>query len=357
MTTNRNRGERSSDRRPLGRFEVLLVVMATLLFSSGFGHHAHAPLRKPPSLFVLGPSLRFKEICNAYRGTQGSVWGRRHEQKIYDDLFESSDNPFHRNDGDVLVLLLTSESGDQVPAKYEDVLPVPWAKLRARLEKGETFEEAGKARGMKVLALGAPDRTKLAALLLESKPLASLLGSAVVPLPSLFLLGPLSRERFEQIGKAASSGFSVGDDVWGRSHEEKTYDDLFKSKANPFRRRPGDLLVLLLTLARGDQVPEKYGDVLTIPWPKLKKRLEAGEEIEVSGTTRYQEMRVLVLAAPDRARLEALVLASKNLAELVGGPLEPDKSEKPGHHCSEAAASGETLRACRRLAPPAILDG
>src|SRR5262245_33340103 len=111
MTTHRTR----YDRKILGELEVLLVLIFTLLFSLGFKHHVHDPVPKSPSLFVLGPSVRFKEISNASRGTLGSVWGRGHEQKIYDDLFESSANPFDRKDGDILVLLLTSESGDQVP--------------------------------------------------------------------------------------------------------------------------------------------------------------------------------------------------------------------------------------------------
>ena len=90
----RTHNDRSTNRRALAELGGLLVLIATLLITVGFRHHVRDPFHGSPSLFVLGPSLRFKEISNASRGTLGSVWGRPHDQKIYDDLFETSTNPF-----------------------------------------------------------------------------------------------------------------------------------------------------------------------------------------------------------------------------------------------------------------------
>jgi predicted metalloprotease with PDZ domain/beta-lactamase regulating signal transducer with metallopeptidase domain len=145
--------------------------------------------------------------------------------------------------------------------------------------------------------------------------------------PSLFLFGPTVTEQFSQVSQAAWAGTVHVGNTWGRIHEVSIYDDLFENPSNPFRRGPGDLLVLLLTLEPGGQLPKKYEDLLPSPWPQIRARLERGETVEASGSAR--DMHVVALGAPTQAQLETLVLESKQLQRLIGSPLPP--TDQRGH--------------------------
>jgi hypothetical protein len=132
--------------------------------------------------------------------------------------------------------------------------------------------------------------------------------------PAVFLLGPTG-EHFLEIAKPIGARARS---VWGRDHELSIYDDLFENPANPFERKPGDVLILLLTLAPDGRMPEKYEGLLPMPRSEIDAQLERGESIEQLATAR--DMNVLTLAAPTQEELETLLLHSERVRRIGIAP-------------------------------------
>jgi hypothetical protein len=118
------------------------------------------------------------------------------------------------------------------------------------------------------------------------------------PLPSVFIFGS-----HQQI--IADRFLALRDrHVFGRSHGAKEYDEMFKN-----HNKSGDWVVLLLDLSSNERVPEGYHDFLPKPWKEIEADLRKGESFELVRDAR--QMKILILAAPDRAGLEKLMRQAK----------------------------------------------
>jgi predicted metalloprotease with PDZ domain/beta-lactamase regulating signal transducer with metallopeptidase domain len=139
----------------------------------GDAGHEDGALR-PPDVFILGGAdlaMFHKVMEHTSKGTFSKT-GRDHAEAIYDELFSEAANHFDRSDGDLLVLLFSLEQGNRPPVRYEDLLPKPWAEIEASLRRGETIELSGRARGLKIVVLGAPTVAGLSRLIETTAALA-----------------------------------------------------------------------------------------------------------------------------------------------------------------------------------------
>lgn len=72
--------------------------------------------------------------------------------------------------GSTVVLLFALDQKDKnVPAGYQDLLPVPWAQIEAALKRGETVESSGKSREREIVLLAAPTEAQLKELIRKTK--------------------------------------------------------------------------------------------------------------------------------------------------------------------------------------------
>ena len=61
------------------------------------------------------------------------------------------------------ILMFALDQRDRnVPAGCEDLLPLPWSEIEAKLKNGETVELQGSARSLKTVLLAAPTSAALA---------------------------------------------------------------------------------------------------------------------------------------------------------------------------------------------------
>ena len=56
-----------------------------------------------------------------------------------------------------------------MPEEYQDLLPMPWARIEAALKKGETVQRVGKSRERKIVLLAAPTESQLNKLIQKSR--------------------------------------------------------------------------------------------------------------------------------------------------------------------------------------------
>src|SRR5262249_40483794 len=128
--------------------------------------HEHG--ERPPDVFLMGadalPSGFWERLCQLTSRGTGSKTGRVHDEAIYDEIFPATPNHYDRSDGDLMVLFFSKERLRQMPERYRDLLPRPWAEIESSVKRGETVELAGHARGLEIVVLGAPTADDLAQL-------------------------------------------------------------------------------------------------------------------------------------------------------------------------------------------------
>ncbi len=132
---------------------------------------------------------------------------------------------------------------------------------------------------------------------------------AAESLPDIFILSP-SRVGFNVFNSVLSQ---TQDWTWnktGRYHDKEAYDEIFDGTHH---RTSHDILVLVFTLDSEDRIPAGYEDLLPMPWDRIEQTLRQGQTVEVSKETRG--LHVILLAAPDSARLKRLIVQSKLLAD------------------------------------------
>jgi len=72
--------------------------------------------------------------------------------------------------GATIVLLFALDNSDKnIPDSYQDLLPIPWAEIEAKLQKGETVEASGQSRDRKIILLAAPNEPLLRGLIRKTK--------------------------------------------------------------------------------------------------------------------------------------------------------------------------------------------
>lgn len=89
---------------------------------------------------------------------------------------------------------------------------------------------------------------------------------------------------------------SVNLHFFGRNHVAKQYENMLTNRA-----KPGDTIILLLSLDHYSRMPEEFSDLLPSPWPEVESRLER-EQI-VFKQRKARDMNVFLLAAPTTERL------------------------------------------------------
>lgn len=113
------------------------------------------------------------------------------------------------------------------------------------------------------------------------------------PTPSAFIFGPAWQAAQERAKPLNRHCFT-------RNHVVAHYDEMFKAND-----KPGDLVILLLSLSSPERVPDAYRDVLPKPWAEIEAALKKGETVELEG--QWRKMRTVILAAPTTEDLEKLI--------------------------------------------------
>jgi hypothetical protein len=112
--------------------------------------------------YSAGPG--WKELSKVANVRGISLSGRNHDAAGYAYILANS------QPGSTVVLLFALDDSDKtVPADYADLLPMPWDQIQAALQKGETLERVGQARGRRIVLLAAPKEWQLNKLIHTTK--------------------------------------------------------------------------------------------------------------------------------------------------------------------------------------------
>lgn len=110
---------------------------------------------KKHSIFVFGPydDGSFMELSKT---ANKHLFGRPHKAEDYKEMLTKNSKP-----GDTIILLLSLDSNERVPAEFSDLLPSPWADVENQLKQGQVVIKQGKAREMSVFLIAAPTRDQM----------------------------------------------------------------------------------------------------------------------------------------------------------------------------------------------------
>jgi hypothetical protein len=104
---------------------------------------------------------------------------------------------------------------------------------------------------------------------------------------------------------------------WGRDHVADQYQDMLTRNA-----KPGDTIILLLSLGSRGRVPDEFSDLLPLPWPQVESLLRQGQTVFRRGQAR--DMDVFLLATPTtetlRQEFRRLVTEGKFVLDSGAGP-------------------------------------
>jgi hypothetical protein len=122
-------------------------------------------VKRGPWFFSVGANGPHYGLLNRhlYKLHGRGVAGYSHDGPLYERLFERSQA------GDTLILCFALETGDRIPAGYEDLLPLKWDRIEAQLKERPTLEATGSARELKTILLAGRTRADLAKLRTASK--------------------------------------------------------------------------------------------------------------------------------------------------------------------------------------------
>jgi hypothetical protein len=120
----------------------------------------------PAKWYSAGPGWQKLNQLAQFQGV--SLFATNHGKTQYEEILSKSQA------GSMIILLFALDSSDKsVPAGYEDLLPIPWNQVEAKLRKGETIEGSGKARDRQIVMLAAPTEQQLNDLIRTTKLLPS----------------------------------------------------------------------------------------------------------------------------------------------------------------------------------------
>jgi len=154
-----------------------------ITLSERFGPHANIPnppfvVKRPtsntkPDIFIMEPQRDsgskfsvWDEVIEITKDWTFNKTGRPHSDDHYDFIFKGI---WTVKPGDIIVLAFSLDTKGRIPQAYEDVLPTPWPEIEAALEKGESVELMGTARGFKIILFATPKREQLQPLIRKSK--------------------------------------------------------------------------------------------------------------------------------------------------------------------------------------------
>jgi hypothetical protein len=108
---------------------------------------------------------------------------------------------------------------------------------------------------------------------------------------------------------------SAGRHLFGRNHAADHYKEMLTNNA-----KPGDTIILLLSLEDGSRVPDEFCDLMPLPWSETESRLKRGDTVFVKGRARDMTVRLLAAPTVERLRTEFRRLAAEKM--FVPGPTE-----------------------------------
>ena len=104
------------------------------------------------------------------------------------------------------------------------------------------------------------------------------------PKHSIFIFGILDQIGWKMLQKSNRHLFQ-------RSHYMNEYKEMLAKNA-----KPGDTVILLLSLDDPSRVPEKFSDLMPLSWPEIESLLRQGQIVLKQSKAR--DMKVFLLAAP-----------------------------------------------------------
>jgi hypothetical protein len=112
------------------------------------------------------------------------------------------------------------------------------------------------------------------------------------PKHSIFIFGNDDRDSSDVLFKTAHRH------LWGRDHVAADYQEMLTKNA-----KPGDTIILLLSLNERGRVPAEFSDLLPSPWAQVERLLQQGQAVFQQGKAR--DMDVFLLAAPTTETLRS----------------------------------------------------
>ena len=110
------------------------------------------------------------------------------------------------------------------------------------------------------------------------------------PRHSFFIFGIWDEEACQSLLKA------TGRHGFGRDHAADQYKEMLTKNA-----KPGDTVILLLSLDAPGRVPAEFSDLLPLSWSKVERLLKQGQTVFKQGKAR--DMDVFLVAAPTASTL------------------------------------------------------
>jgi len=129
------------------------------------------------------------------------------------------------------------------------------------------------------------------------------------PRHSIFIFGVWDKEGCESLMK------STGRHLFGRNHAANNYKEMLTNSA-----KPGDTIILLLSLDDTERVPDGFCDLMPLPWSEIESRLKQGNTVFVKGKARDMSVRLLATPTAASLRTEFRRLAAEK--KFIPGPTE-----------------------------------
>lgn len=105
------------------------------------------------------------------------------------------------------------------------------------------------------------------------------------PWHSVFVFGIFDKDGFEALDKSTDMH------LFQRSHSKDNYKEMLTKNT-----KPGDTILLLLSLDDPGRVPEEFSDLMPLSWPEIESRLKQSQTVFKQGKSR--DMNVCLLATP-----------------------------------------------------------
>ncbi len=220
------------------------------------------------------------------------LWQREHNTDQYKEMLTKNTKP-----GDTILLLLSLDDPGRVPEEFSDLMPLPWREIESLLKQNQTVFRQGKARDMNVFLLATPTdeslRNEFRRLVAENKFVPDVETKTTGqthdyrkdPRHSIFIFGIWDKDGCKVLQKSHNRH------LFGRNHDTDKYKEMLTNNA-----KPGDTILLLLSLDDPGRVPEEFSDLMPLPWREIESLLKQNETVFRQGKAR--DMNVFLLATP-----------------------------------------------------------
>lgn len=133
-----------------------LQSLSTSMVSDSNLHDGHDYRTDPTHSFLVFGNIGW-DTANALAKKYGyHLFGRYHSLSSYQEIFGKISKP-----DDTVILLLSLDDTQRVPAHYSDLLPMPWQQIESQLKQGKSVVSRGRGRDMNVLLIASPTRVEL----------------------------------------------------------------------------------------------------------------------------------------------------------------------------------------------------